>query len=216
MERILREADARGMVVLVGALYWSTSEAKHDHWTQADVERAIANTVAWLRARGFRNVLVDIDDEAMAEREKGFDPESLIRAGKAVDPGCLIALNSRTRPAPSADLHIHFAPPMPGKPYIESEGTTNQGAPANYWGSYSKRPDLYNYLNVGVHGEEYQRALKRITAEHLARGHGYMLASTWLQAVPPLGPNHRPGGTGTPADPGIRWWLELPRESVDR
>jgi hypothetical protein len=42
---------------------------------------------------------------------------------------------------------------------------------------------------------------------------GYMLASTWLQAVPPLGPDHRPGGDGTTADPGIRWWLEFLRDT---
>ena len=38
---------------------------------------------------------------------------------------------------------------------------------------------------------------------------GYMLASTWLQAPPPSGPNHNPGGYGSPDDPGIRWWLEF-------
>jgi hypothetical protein len=31
--------------------------------------------------------------------------------------------------------------------------------------------------------------------------------------VPPLGPNHRPGGTGQATDPGIRWWLEFLRET---
>ena len=209
MERIVRAADARGLVVLVGALYWGTSAATHHHWTQADAERAIANTVAWLRERELRNVFIDVDNEGMAERAMGFDPEGLVRAGKAVDPRYLVALNSRWKPAPSADLHIHFAPPVPGKPYVESEGTTDEGAPGRYWGSYSKRPDLYNYVRVGVHGAENRRALKRMTAEHLRRGHGYMLASTWLQAVPPRGPNHRPGGTGTEEDPGIRWWLEF-------
>jgi hypothetical protein len=213
MERIIRKADARAMVVLVGALYWSNSKAKHEHWTQADAERAIANTVLWLRERKLRNVFVDIDNEGMAEGAKGFDPEALVSAAKAADPSYLIALNSRRGRAPSADLHIHHAPPVPGKPYVESEGTAREGAPGGYWGAYSKRPGLYNYINVGVHSEEYQRAQQRITREHLARGHGYMMASTWLQAVPPLGPNHRPGGTGTPEDPGIRWWLEFLRSS---
>jgi hypothetical protein len=35
-----------------------------------------------------------------------------------------------------------------------------------------------------------------------------MMASTWLQCVPPDGPNANPGGTGTVEDPGIKWWLE--------
>lgn len=209
MERIIRAADRRGMVVLLGALYWGGTRAKYPEWTQADAERAVANTVRWLRDRDLRNVFVDIDNEGMAEREMGFDPEGLIRAGKAVDPSYLIAFNSKTgAPAPSADLHIHHAPPVAGKPYIESEGTVRKGAPGGYWGSYSKRPDLYNYINVGIHSPEYQEEQKRVTREHLERGHGYMLASTWLQAAPPLGPNHRPGGYGTSEDPGIRWWLE--------
>ena len=40
-----------------------------------------------------------------------------------------------------------------------------------------------------------------------------MLASTWLQCVAPHGPNHRPGGTGTENDPGVRWWLEFLRDN---
>jgi len=43
----------------------------------------------------------------------------------------------------------------------------------------------------------------------LDKGHGYMLASTWLQAAPPFGPNHHLGGYGTETDPGIRWWAEF-------
>ncbi|MBN1581052.1 MAG: hypothetical protein JXA89_10145 [Anaerolineae bacterium] len=51
------------------------------------------------------------------------------------------------------------------------------------------------------------------TRVHFERGQGYMLASTWLQAPPPEGPNHCPGGTGTADDPGIRWWLDFLQEA---
>jgi hypothetical protein len=40
-----------------------------------------------------------------------------------------------------------------------------------------------------------------------------MPASTWLQCVSPYGPNHRPGGDGSPDDPGIKWWLESLRDT---
>jgi hypothetical protein len=30
---------------------------------------------------------------------------------------------------------------------------------------------------------------------------------------PPYGPNCTPGGNGTQANPGIRWWLEFLRET---
>ena len=51
--RIIEAADIRGMVVLVGCLYWGTSRAHEDlaHWTQNDADRAVANTVAWLKER---------------------------------------------------------------------------------------------------------------------------------------------------------------------
>jgi hypothetical protein len=39
-----------------------------------------------------------------------------------------------------------------------------------------------------------------------------MLASTWLQCVPPHGPNADPGGDGSKNNPGIRWWLEALKE----
>ena len=38
------------------------------------------------------------------------------------------------------------------------------------------------------------------TIEHLDSGHGYMLASTYLQCVPPFGPNNKPGGNGSKDD----------------
>ena len=35
-------------------------------WTQDDANRAVANTAAWLRDRGLRNVIIDPDNEGMA------------------------------------------------------------------------------------------------------------------------------------------------------
>jgi len=68
LSRIIEAADARNMIVLVGCLYWGTSRAREElaHWTQADANRAIANTVAWLKGRNHRNVFVDPDNEGMA------------------------------------------------------------------------------------------------------------------------------------------------------
>ena len=101
MARIIEAADQRGMVVLVGCLYWSTSEAKWDSWTQAQANAAVANTVAWLKEKGYRNVFVDIDNEGMARAAKGFDPRQMVLAGKAADPCCVIATNfTRSSPLP--------------------------------------------------------------------------------------------------------------------
>jgi len=132
----------------------------------------------------------------------------MVRASKAIWPQCVIASNARGEPPPEADLGIHFAKPVPGKPYVESEGTPSN-APGGYWGKYSKRPGLYNYIQIGLYTDAMKANQKRATARHLDAGRGYLCASTWLQSPPPDGPNMRPGGDGSPGAPGIRWWLEF-------
>lgn len=212
--RIVAAADARKMIVLVGCLYWSTSKAKEDlaHWKQAHARRAIANTVKWLAERNHRNVFIDPDNEGMATKATGWSFAALIDAGHAANPGCMIAYNSRTTPVPAnADLGIHHSPRIPGKPYVETEGTPTN-ALGNYWGSYSKREGFYNYLNVGVYTDAMKENQKARATELIERANGYLFASTWLQAAPPLGPRMDLGGEGSAERPGIRWWLEFLRE----
>ncbi len=208
--RILDAADARGMVVLVGCLYWSTSRAHEDlaHWTQDDANRAVANTVAWLRDRQYRHVFVDPDNEGMAHAAKQWRIAAMIDAGHAADPRCLIAYNAKAVPPANADLAIHHSPRIPHKPYVETEGSPPL---SNYWGAYSKRDGFYNYLNVGVYTPEMKARQEAATTELITGANGYFFASTWLQAPPPLGPNMTPGGDGTPANPGIQWWLDYLR-----
>ncbi len=208
MGRIIEAADDRGMIVLVGCLYWGNSKAKWENWTQTQANSAVANTVRGLKEHNYRNVLVDVDNEGMARRAKGFDNRLMVVAGKKADPACIIATNFKGQPPPEADLGIHFSTKAPGKPYIESEGTPTN-APGGYWGSYSKKKDYYNYINIGLYNEEMKAKQKAITAEHFRNGWGYMCASTWLQCAPPYGPNNSPGGDGSKKSPGIRWWLEF-------
>jgi hypothetical protein len=214
LARIIEAADARGMLVLVGCLYWSTSRAKEDlaHWKQTDANRAVANTVTWLAERKYGNVFVDPDNEGMATKATGWSFADLIDAGHAANPRCLIAYNSHATPTPAnADLGIHHSARIPGKPYVETEGTP-ANAPGGYWGSYSKREGFNNYLNVGVYTDAMKENQKTRTAELIDRANGYMFASTWLQAAPPLGPRVDLGGNGTAENPGVRWWLEFLRE----
>lgn len=211
LARIVGGLDRHGMIALVGCLYWSESAAKADlgHWTQAEANLAVANTVRWLAANGFRNVIVDPDNEGMAFKAKGWSIAEMIDAGHAANPASVIAYNSRPEPPANADLTIHHAPRVPGKPYIETEGTP-QVVP--YWHEYSRREGYDNYLNVGIYSEEMKAEQRRDTDEGMAKANGFMLASTWLQAPPPLGPNQRPGGDGSKENPGVRWWLEYVRD----
>jgi hypothetical protein len=217
MGQIIEAADQRAMTVLVGCLYWGNSRGKVDAWTQTEANRAIANTVQWLKDHNYRNVFVDVDNEGMALREKGFDNRQLVLAGKAIDPSIMIATNYKGDPPAEADLAIHHSNEAPGKPYIESEGSPHVApAPGGYWGAYSKVEGFYGYVNVGVYTQAMKENQISITRAHLDHDKGYMLASTWLQAGPPQGPNHRPGGSGTPSDPGVLWWLEFLRDAYGR
>lgn len=216
MGRIIEAADERGMAVLVGCLYWSDSRAKWSNWTQRQANAAVANTAAWLAAKKYRNVFLDVDNEGMALREAGFDNRQLVLAAKQANPKLPVGTNFRGQPPPEADLALHFSERAPGKPYIQSEGsplvTPFTGKGGGYWGRYSKQDGLYQYIRIGVYTPEMKAAQIEDTQRHLARGDGYILASTWLQCVPPAGPNHSPGGDGSEEAPGILWWLEALRD----
>ena len=206
MGRIIEAAAERGMVVLVGCLYYGNSRGKWETWTQHRAQHAVAATVRWLKQNGYRNVFVDVNNEQMAK----FDDAGLIAAGKAADPTVVIGTSGKVTP-PGADLSMHHGrADLPGKYYIQTEGTMKGG----YWGSYSKRQGYYNYINIGVYPEEMKQQMLDYTDGFFNRGQGFLFASTWLQCVAPLGPNHRPGGQGTRQDPGIRWWLEHLKSKV--
>jgi len=218
MSRIIEAADNKGFIVLVGCLYWSTSKARWDEWTREEANLAVTNTVKWLKEHNYRNVFIDVDNEGMARAAKKFDNREMLLAGKNIDKTYIIATNYRGDPPPEADIAIHHSNRSKGKPYAETEGSAPE-APGGYWGSWSKQgkewnngPDLYQYINIGVYTEDMKKAQIKSTIDNLNKGEGYMMASTWLQCVPPEGPNHNPGGYGTKDDPGIRWWLEAMRE----
>ncbi len=199
MARIIEEADARGMVILVGCLYYGNSKGKWEDWKQDDANRAIANTVRWLKENNYRNVLIDVNNEQMAD----FDDSELIAAGEAVDSEYVIGTSGKITPE-NADLSMHHGNPnIPGKYYIQTEGTG-----VNYWGDYSKKEGLYNYINIGIYPSWMKMQMKEYTKRFLENGQGFIFASTWLQCPPPSGPNHTPGGMGTQNNPGILWWLE--------
>jgi hypothetical protein len=215
LQRILEEADRQRMAVLVGCLYWGHSRAKWESWSQKEAEHAVAETAAWLRQHDFRQVFLDTDNEGMACARAGFDNAVLIRAAQQAAPNLPVAVNDRNQAAPDADLHIHHSARTDGKPYVETEGSPP--CEGGYWGAYSNpHPDeWYQYDHIGEYTTALKEAQLRQTFRHLDGGCGYFLASTWLQAAPPLGPNVHAGGIGTKNDPGIRWWLEAIRQRFD-
>lgn len=228
-ERILRATDQRGMITIVGCLYWSVSKAKEDlgDWTQADADRAIANTARWLAEEGFAHVILDPDNEGMAVRDKDWSVESMIRAAKEANPSLVVANNTRQQPS-NEDLNMHFGEKEEGKPWFDSESTP-KNAPGGYWGKFSKENyntdnTFYNYSRIGRYTEEMKEDQFRQTREGMEQHNGIVLASTWLQCSPKAdigGPFASPGGRSELGDAwnedidrlhpdaGLLWWFEF-------
>jgi hypothetical protein len=236
MGRIIEAADERGMVVLVGCLYWGTSKAKAElvpAWEQADANRAVANTVRWLSENDYRNVFADPDNEGMATRATGWNLEQLIEAAHAVEPEILVASNSHAETPDNADLPVHPSAPAEGKPWLDTEATVARAPGDPYWGDYSKQThratdgNYHNYSRIGRYTEGMKQEQRRRTREEVEKYNGHVLASTWLQCGPAEGvdgPFADPGGYSEDIavdedidalhpDAGVRWWLEFVRDT---
>lgn len=71
LARILDRADELGMVAIVGCFYFGQDQRVKD---EAAVRRAVVNAAGWLLGRGYRNVLLEIDNECNV---KAYDHEIL-------------------------------------------------------------------------------------------------------------------------------------------
>jgi hypothetical protein len=71
LERILDRADALGMVPIVGVFYFGQDQRVQD---EEAVRRAVANAARWLLERGYRNVLLEINNECNV---RAYDHEIL-------------------------------------------------------------------------------------------------------------------------------------------
>jgi len=65
MERVLKATDALGMVVILGAFYFGQDERLRD---EAAVVRALDNAVLWVLDRGWRHVLLEVNNECNVRR----------------------------------------------------------------------------------------------------------------------------------------------------
>lgn len=221
--KIIEKADELDMVILVGCLYWSTSKAKADlgHWKQADADKAVANTVKWLKDNDYTNVFVDPDNEGMAAKATGWSIGSMISAAHAVHPNMVLGYNKSGTPPSNADILLHHSPKDGVRPWIQSEGSPGS-TPGSYWGSYSKEGGYYNYIRIGRYNDAMKSSQINQTDSDVKNQNGYMLASTYIQCAPFEGiggPFMNPGGEANnpnindnvkslQSDAGILWWLK--------
>ena len=223
MAQIIEEADRRGMVVLVGCLYWSNSRAKEDlgHWEQEHANKAVANTVRWLKEHNYCNVIIDPDNEGMASRATGWSIKKMIDAAQQVDLSYVIGYNNKAAAPDNADILLHHSPKDGVRAYIESEGSPAK-TPGGYWGSFSKSDGYYNYIRIGRYNRQMKESQIDAARDYITNHAGYMLASTWIQCAPHEGiggPFMNPGGKADnpdindsvkelQSDAGILWWLQ--------
>src|SRR5688572_29464060 len=71
LKRILDKADDLGMAVILGIFYFGQDERVKD---EAAVKAAVDNTVDWVFSNGYRNVLLEIDNECNVNK---YDHEIL-------------------------------------------------------------------------------------------------------------------------------------------
>ena len=87
LRRVLDRADELGMVVIVGFFYFGQDERLRD---EAAVRRGVAGAIRWILAGGWRNVLIEIDNECDVPRYEHalLGPErvhELIAAARAIE-----------------------------------------------------------------------------------------------------------------------------------
>lgn len=71
LERIINRADQLGMVVILGYFYFGQDQRLQD---EAAIKRAVAGATNWLQDKGWRNVLLEVNNECDV---KAYDHEIL-------------------------------------------------------------------------------------------------------------------------------------------
>ncbi|MCI0682505.1 MAG: hypothetical protein L0Y71_10395 [Gemmataceae bacterium] len=69
LERVLDKADELGMVVILGIFYFGQDERLKD---QAAVQRGLDNALDWLFDKGYRNVLIEVNNECNVRYDHGI------------------------------------------------------------------------------------------------------------------------------------------------
>ena len=97
VRRVIEACDRSGVVVILSCFYQRQDQVLRD---RAALERAVEQTVLWIKSRGYRNVLLEIANE---QGHPGFEHAilrdaagcaSLIQLARKTYPGLLVAASS--------------------------------------------------------------------------------------------------------------------------
>ena len=218
LERIVREADRRGMVVLVVLMMPRKDQLLRD---EAAVRRAIEESGAFLQSRGLRNVMVTlfqefhhptrIDHDIFREPDGTAKKAKLTAWFEAVAPDIEVGivpnhLNGSPVEYPGCDvMTIHEELPMPAHGFVVNTETPDEDCSGNE-GQFTvqSKARLAKLWRTGK-DEPRLAMLFRTTFVEDVRG------------VMGTGPNAEMGGDGTgEGDRGIRFFYTWSREHLGR
>ena len=208
LERIVRAADQRGMVVLVVLMMPRKDQLLRD---EAAVQRAIEESARFLQTRGLRNVMVNlyqefhhptrIDHEVFREPDGAAKKAKLAGWWKAKAPAIEIGivpnhLNGSPVDFPGCDIQmLHEEMPIPATGFVVNTETADE--------------DLSG--NEGVFTVQSKRRLEKLWDSYLGQPRAAMLfRSCYAEDVRGrmgVGPNAEMGGDGKgESDRGIRFF----------
>jgi hypothetical protein len=219
LEWLVREADRRGMVVMVGVLSPRKDTELKD---EAAVRRAIEETGKLLTTRGLRNVFVDLCHEYNSTRiTTRLDHDILHEPDGAAKKAKLTAWFKKYAPDVPAGVCPSFPtntadsyPGMDVRIIQKGAAIPDSGFVVNV---ETTREDIYD--NDGIFTPEARARMKGVWEAYRARPNAFLLFhSAFTQGVTNksgTAPHPEMGGNGTgPDDRGVRFYFEWVRDNI--
>lgn len=218
LETLVREADRRGMVVMVGLF---SPRKDQEFYDEAAIQRAIEETARFLRDRKLKNVFVDlmheyshperIDHPIFREPDGAAKKAKLTAWFKAVAPDievgvCPTAKSGTGDSYPGMDVRIiQKQMPIPPTGFVVNVETLRQDV----------------YQNDGVFNQGSLDAIFADCRRYQEAPHAAMLFhAAFIQGITNYSgtaPHAEMGGYGTSAkDRGVRFYYEWVRDHVGR
>lgn len=218
LEWLAREADRRGMVLLIGVITPIKDQELKD---EAAIRTAIEETARLLQTRRIRNVVVDLmyefDHPTRIYHEIFREPEGASKKYKAaawfheiapeIEAGVTTETHSQSAKVfAGMDLHlIQKEDPIPVDGYALN--------------IESLRRDVFGKEGIFT-PEQKASIIAELQRYQAAPNTGYVLNTSYAQSIggaSGTGPHFEMGGYGTgPADRGIRFYFEWIRDNVGR
>jgi hypothetical protein len=218
IEYFVREADHRGMVVMLGVI---TPRKDQDFYAEEDMRAAIENTARFIEEKKLRNVFVNLCDEfnhpLNADKLLVREPDGMAKKDlmtkwfKTIAPQIEVGIGPHWKSGtadhyPTMDVRIL----QKGMP-IPAEGWVINVEPI--------REDYFN--NDGIFNAAHLDAIFANCRNYLDAPHAvFMFHSGHVQGITSYsgtGPHAEMGGYGTgPTDRGIRFYYEWVRDNVGK